>query len=179
MRKKGVSNFDRWILLIGSIAIAIYLIKTSLITQIISSMGDLQIIGVLISGFLFGFFFSIVPATIALIYFANSMNPFMVAFIAAIGTMIGNILVFKLIRDELPDEIEEIVEEIHLEKIRKSKFKWIIPGIAGFIIISPLPDELGISLLGASKFKTSTFMLISFVLSFIGILIITSITRMF
>ena len=44
--------------------------------------------------------------------------------------------------------------------------------LGGLIIASPLPDELGISLFGFSKAKTSWFVPLSFTFNFIGIVLI-------
>ncbi len=51
-------------------------------------------------------------------------------------------------------------------------FRWLTFLAGGLIIASPLPDELGISLLGFSKMKTSWFIPLSFAFNFIGILLI-------
>ena len=167
-----MQNHQKWILLIGSIAITTYLIYSRLLDHFIEALGSYGIIGVFISGLFFGYAFTVIPATTAIIYLSSSINPLLVSFVGALGTMIGDLILFKYIKNALPDEIEHISQK-RIRKIKKSKFKWLIPGIASLIIASPFPDELGITLLGAIKFKTSTFMLISFILNFIGLLIIT------
>jgi len=57
---------------------------------------------------------------------------------------------------------------------RSKVWKALIPVIAGLIIASPLPDEIGVALFGASKFEPKKFVFISYFLNFLGILIITS-----
>ena len=51
-------------------------------------------------------------------------------------------------------------------------FRWLTFFAGGLIIASPFPDELGISLLGFSKMRTSWFIPLSFALNCIGILLI-------
>ncbi len=170
-----MKNHQKWILLVLSIIIAFYLFFSGLLTKLIGLMGNFGIIGILISGILFGYAFTAAPATASLISFTNYYNPLIVSFIGAIGTMLGDLLIFNFFKKGLPKEIETIIKKTKIEKIKKSKFKWLIPGIAGFIIASPLPDEIGVSLLGVTKFKTTTFMLLAFTLNFIGILILTTI----
>ncbi len=51
-------------------------------------------------------------------------------------------------------------------------FRWLTFLIGGLIIASPLPDELGLTLLGFSKAKTSLFLILSFTFNFIGIILI-------
>jgi len=52
-------------------------------------------------------------------------------------------------------------------------WKIFVAILAGLIIASPLPDEIGIALLGMIKYKTKYFLLYSFLLNFIGIFLIS------
>ncbi|MFH1072739.1 MAG: hypothetical protein V1743_04895, partial [Nanoarchaeota archaeon] len=78
------------------------------------------------------------------------------------------------------DEIERLKKE-RLVKHMYTKTpgfikKYFIPVIGGFIIASPLPDEIGISLFAAStKISTRVFSIMSYVLNTIGIFIILAI----
>jgi len=165
-----MKNYQKWLLLIISITLAFYLFFSGALTKLIIILGNFGTIGILISGVLFGYAFTAAPATASLISFTNYY-----ALIGATGTMIGDLLIFNFFKKGLPEEIESIIKKTKIEKIKKSKFKWLIPGISGFIIASPLPDEVGISLLGVTKFDTTKFMILAFTLNFIGILIITTI----
>ena len=173
-----MKNWKKWMLFITSIVITVYLIATGLLEQIISSLGEFGIIGTLISGMFFGYGFTAIPATASLIFFTKTINFIVIAFIGAIGTMIGDLLIFHLFKDSLPDEIENLVNRSVIEKLQKSKAKWLVPGIAAFFIASPLPDEIGVALLGMTKYDGNKFMLVTFTLNFIGLLIITGIAAL-
>lgn len=172
--KKRLTNNQRWTLIILSIILAFYLYFSGLIQNFIDSLGQFQVIGVLIAGALFGYAFTAAPATASLISFTSTINPLIVAFVGATGTMIGDLVIFHFFKRGLPKEVKTIFKKSKIEKIKRSKWKWVIPGIAGFIIASPLPDEVGIALLGVTHFDTNSFMLLAFVLNFIGLLIITT-----
>jgi len=58
-------------------------------------------------------------------------------------------------------------------------FTWLIPIAGAFIIASPLPDEIGISLMGLSKVKNWHFILITFLLNAIGIFLVVTLARSF
>ena len=60
------------------------------------------------------------------------------------------------------------------EYIRHHKFvKYLMLGFAGLIIASPLPDELGITILATSRnISELTFIALSFVLNTLGIFIV-------
>lgn len=168
-----MNNLQKWILFLGIITITLIMIITGKFHELIILTGSFGIIGVLISGIFFGYGFTAIPATASLIYFTELFNPIIIAFIGATGTMIGDLIIFNYFRNSLPDEIESLIKKSKIRKLKKTRFKWLVPAIAGFIIASPLPDEIGVSLLGTYKFDTNTFMLISFTLNFIGLLIIT------
>lgn len=175
MNKKSINNLKKWIILFLSILVTILLIYSGSFEKLVLWSGNFGIMGVFISGILFSYGFTAIPATASLIYFTETFNPIIVAFIGGIGTMISDLLIFNYFKSILPDEIENLIKSSKIRKLKKSKLKWIIPAIAGIIIASPLPDEAGVSLLGIYKFETNHFMIISFLLNFIGIFIITGI----
>jgi hypothetical protein len=133
--------------------------------------------GTLIAGILFTYGFTAAPATIFLILLAQNQNIILSAFIGGIGAMIGDYLIFKLIRHSFHDEIEKLRNEKIMKHISKKSpslvKKYFLPVIAGFIIASPLPDEMGVALLATSKIISSRmFFIISFLLNTTGIFII-------
>jgi len=170
-----LTNFQKWAVIILTIILAFYLHFSGILKQLVELTGDFGIIGVLISGIFFGYAFTAAPATASLISYTNYFNPLIISFIGATGTMIGDLLLFNFFKKGLPKEVDTIIKKTKMHKLKKSKYKWILPGMAGFIIASPLPDEVGISLLGINKFDTKTFMFLAFALNFIGLLIITTI----
>jgi hypothetical protein len=54
---------------------------------------------------------------------------------------------------------------------------WLPLFVGGIILASPLPDEVGVSILGVAKMRPSRFMLMSFFFNSIGILVIGLIAR--
>jgi hypothetical protein len=50
---------------------------------------------------------------------------------------------------------------------------WVLPITGAIIIASPLPDELGLALMGFSRMNIALFIPISYVMNFLGILGIT------
>jgi hypothetical protein len=122
-------------------------------------------------------------------------NPFLLAFIGAFGSLFSDYIIFRFVRDRLMDEIKLLHEDVKRfldpvgrkvvpkdlsfqlylwQQTVKSKFRWLIPVIAGFIIASPLPDEIGVALLGAAKYETERFVILSYLLNFTGIFLIAS-----
>ena len=99
--------------------------------------------------------------------------------IAGFGAVVGDMLIFNLIKDDLANEIEDLYEQIdtkkHLVKLFHTKyFNWMLPVIGAIIIASPLPDEMGISLINLSKISSFKFIILSYLLNSIGIFLIVS-----
>ena len=133
--------------------------------------------GTFLSGVLFTCGFTAAPATAMLLILSNEQNIFLAGFIAGFGALAGDLIIFKFIRFSFADEIEKLSQEKAINylngKIPTSLKKYFIPVLAGFIIASPLPDEIGVSLLAASRsFSTKFFSILSYVLNTAGIFII-------
>ena len=56
--------------------------------------------------------------------------------------------------------------------IGKRTKHYLLYAFAGLVIASPLPDEIGVSLLGISKIKLYKFIIISFIFNTIGVLLV-------
>ncbi len=87
------------------------------------------------------------------------------------------LIIFKFIRYSFADEIEKLSKEKAIKhfnnKIPNLLKKYFIPILACFIIASPLPDEIGVSLLAASQsISTNFFSILSYVLNTAGIFVI-------
>jgi len=83
----------------------------------------------------------------------------------------------------LISEIKHFFEFFGSDKLKHlmhtKYFSWTLPVIGAIIIASPLPDEMGVGLMGISKLKTKQFILLSFILNSIGIFLIASAGRYF
>ena len=91
--------------------------------------------------------------------------------------MVGDLIIFKFIRYSFADEIDKFSKEKAINrlnnKIPNLLKKYFVPVLAGFIIASPLPDEIGVSLLATSRsISTKFFSILSYVLNTAGIFII-------
>ena len=181
------------ILFIISLFFAYYILRYKPIVNFIQNLTYLGYLAALALGMLFTYALTSVPASAALYNLGSQFNPLLIAFIGAFGSVISDYLIFRFVRDKLIDEIKLLSEEVNRvtrpvsdlflpknllvilwKSVSRSKvWKTIIPVIAGFIIASPLPDELGVALFGASKFEPKKFVIISYFLNFLGILAIS------
>ena len=175
-RKNGFLFRDLLIIAL-SVGVAIFLLKTNILVAILTSTKEMEFFGSFIAGLFFTSVFTAAPAVVALgsIAHANSLLP-VVAF-GALGAMVGDLIIFRFIRDEFSEHLLELAQ--HKSSLRRVRallrmriFRWLSLFVGGLIIASPFPDELGIGLWGFSKMRTLWFVPLSFVFNGIGILVI-------
>ena len=157
--------------------LAFYLFKNEVFHSYLLHLGSLGYLGAFIGGILFVSTFTVATATLILLVLAEGLHPIEIGIIAGAGAVIGDLLIFRFIKDSLSREVESLYNNVdsnhHLGKVLHSKyFSWTLPVIGGLLIASPLPDEIGISLMGISRMKTFQFILLSFILNSIGIFLV-------
>lgn len=160
-----------------SVIIGVLLLNTSLFRQLIFHIGNLGYIGAFFGGFFFVSTFTVSIGTALLLLLSETLHPIEIGLIAGIGAVIGDLTIFHYIRNKgLGGEIKHLVNILGGDKIihliRTKYFSWTLPVLGAIIIASPLPDEMGVGLLGISKMKASQFILLSFILNSIGIFLI-------
>lgn len=149
--------------------------------MLIEKIGDFGYIGSLISGIFFVSMFTVVPTSVILFDLAKHLNPLLVAIFAGVGAAIGDYLIFRFLKDKVFEEISPVFEKFGGSLLKKlfisPFFIWLVPFMGAFVIASPLPDELGITLLGLSKVKSWHFILITLLLNAVGIFIVITLSR--
>ncbi|MEK6945565.1 MAG: hypothetical protein AABW63_02120 [Nanoarchaeota archaeon] len=164
-------------LLFLSIA-AYFIFRYSGITSYLNNLNELSYLGVFIAGLLFSFGFS-TPFAVGFFLTIHPDNIFLTFFIGAVGALISDLLILNLTKFSFMDEFEELEETKLFHHIKKSfsnkhilKLKIYLQYLVGAIIIaSPLPDELGVTMLeGVAHVRTSVFAIISFIMNSVGIL---------
>lgn len=179
-----------------SIVIAYLMLKNEENLSFLKNLHGLGYISAFLAGLMFSSSLTVAPATALIYTLGSAFNPFVLAFIGAFGSLMADYLIFRFVKYKLVDEIKLLHEEVKefLKPVAKpfipkdlrfrlwlwqrtvhSRFRWLIPVIAGFIIASPLPDEFGVTLLGVAKYETERFVLLSYFLNFIGIFLIATV----
>lgn len=164
-----------------SILIAIILGQNETFKGWLLGLGSLEYIGVLFAGMLFVSSFTAAISIAVIAIMTENINPVALGLIGGVGAVMGDYLVFKLVRSRLQEELAMLFgkqETSHIKALLHSKYiAWTLPIIGVFIIASPLPDELGVSLLGLSKMSEAKFILISYISNSVGILMIASVAK--
>lgn len=175
-------KYKNFTFLFLSLFFAFYLFRNEAFHSYLLHLGTFGYIGAFIGGILFVSTFTVATATLILLVLAEGLHPIEIGIIAGAGAVIGDLLIFRFIKDSLTREVESLYNSVdsnhNLVKVLHSKyFSWTLPVIGALLIASPLPDEIGISLMGIAKMKMGKFLLLSFILNSIGIfLVITAST---
>ena len=165
--------------LIFSLVLAFFVLRNETLHSFLLHLGNLGYVGAFLAGILFVSTFTVATGAIILLVLAETLSPIEIGLIAGLGAVVGDLAIFRFVKDDLAKEIELIYNQVdgnhHLKKVFHTKyFSWTLPVVGAAIIASPLPDELGVSLIGISKLKTYQFLLISFTLNAIGIFLVVS-----
>ncbi|MEK7478705.1 MAG: hypothetical protein AAB626_02150 [Patescibacteria group bacterium] len=161
-----------------SIIVAVILVKTDAIINLINSSKEYEILASFIAGIFYTSIFTVVPATAAIIEIAQKSNPFLIALVGGFGALLGDYVIFRYIRDNISGYISSIARKIRHESILESKiFSFSFAIIGAVIVASPLPDEIGLALMGITKMRTLYFVPISYFLNSIGIFVLALIGK--
>lgn len=176
-------KYPKLILLILSIIISYYIFQNLTITNEISKLNELSYLGIFIAGIFIAFGFS-APLAVGFLVVSHPQNIFLAALVGGCGAFISDYTIFKLIKFSFLNEFNSLKKET-IKKIReithqniKIKIKhYILYLFAGILIATPLPDEIGISMLaGLTTIKPKIFAIMSFLLHtfFIFLLLLAS-----
>ncbi len=165
-----------------SIVVAVFLIKTGIIETVLNQTQGVWFLGSFIAGAFFTSMFTVAPATVALGVIAQaSPSLFIFAILGGLGALCGDLIIFRFVRDRLATDIMQMLNLSKRGRIRSfmrlKLFTWLTFSIGALVIASPLPDELGLAMMGVSKTKTSLFVPVSFVFNSIGIFVIGFIAK--
>ena len=182
MKSKARHHYWRYknlILTFISILLAVSISKIETVHQFLTGLGNFGYVSAFIAGGLFVSTFTVAAGAIILFFLAETFTPWEIGLIAGMGAVAGDMTIFKFVKNGLAGEIKDIYNHIdgrrHLQKLFHSKyFSWTLPVAGALIIISPLPDELGVTLMGISRLNTLQFLITSFLLNSTGIFLIIS-----
>ncbi len=182
MTKSNLYIVQDLAIVVVSIFLAVFLVKTEVLTKILTSTQELEVVGSFIAGMFFTSIFTTAPAIVTLGEIANTGSILQTALLGALGAVIGDLIIFRFMRDRLSEHLTELVKHQGTGRrfkalIKMKYFRWFTFIAGALIIASPFPDELGIGMLGFSRLKTSWFVPISYTFNFLGILIIGIIAK--
>jgi len=181
MKKQKKQLLQDVILITISIGFAFFLVQTDTTEKFIASLGEQQWLGIFLSGMFFTSIFTTAPSIALLGTFAQTTPLFTIAILGGLGAMLGDYIIFRLIRDRISSDFKYIFSLPHKHRLsmlsKTNPFKLLVPFLGALIILSPLPDEIGVMMMGISKINERLFLFLSFILNGTGIFIVAWIAQ--
>lgn len=151
--------------IIGS-GIAVLLAKNPYFIEFIDIIRPFTLPASFIGGIFFASTFTISLGTLILANLAATTPLFLLVVAAALGAVSCDAIVFFFFKNTITPEIlpiyRKFVRHNHFGPLLHTPyFAWTLPVLGALLIASPLPDEIGISLLGLSRTSTLKFFAIS------------------
>lgn len=167
-RRKKHFSLNRWWLryeykhttaAILALILFVVLLDTAVLNGPFSYLESQEYLGGFIVGILSASFFTAAPAAVLLVHLAqNNLDPLALAVLVGAGGAVGDLLLLLFFEERIYHEL--------LPVFRRLRFKWagkrqprrrrrmsvplLLTGSA--VIMTPLPDEVGIGMLGISRF---------------------------
>ena len=161
------------LLLLTVIIIASYFIfSNEIVSAWFENLEGFGYFGTFIAGILAAFGFT-APIGVGILIKLNLENPILGALIGGVGASFGDWIIFKTIKFSFMDEFQRLKEVGAIRKIRKIAHRnkhilikhYLLYIFAGIMIATPLPDEIGVSMLaGLTTIRQIKLAIISFIL---------------
>ena len=158
------------------ITVAYVLVRAGAMNYLLAFAETMPVLTSFIIGLFFTSVFTVAPASVALAVLATRLPALDVAFWGACGAVIVDYILYTFIRYDVSRDIAGALRKsLRHRLISLSHFgftRWVVAFLGAAIIASPLPDELAIALLSFARIKPHQFVLLTFVMNFLGIVLL-------
>jgi hypothetical protein len=161
-----------------SVFLAYLVFKSGILEYVLTRTVEIELIGALIAGFFFTSLISTAPAIVALGTIAGAGHEplWLIAIIGGFGSLLGDLVIFTFLKNHVADELHQFMLHPANRRLRKllhlRSIRWLLGFMGAVVLASPLPDEIGLALMGVGKMKIGFLAILSFVFNTIGIYII-------
>jgi len=171
-------RYPKLLLLILSFGVAVVLFYEGKTYQPVHDfLISLDYAGILLAGAMYAYGFTAAPATAILLVIAKEQNQFLAILLGGFGALLSDLVIFLFLKHTFIDEMNQLSDEKLFrhakQKVQRFFPRYVVISFAGFLIASPLPTEIGITLLAALKsLSVKKFMLIAYPLHTAGISVV-------
>lgn len=156
------------------VVVAYWLSKSGILTEWVARSEGTEFIAVFLAGIFFTSF-STFPLTLALLNaLAQTQVPTpAIALLAGLGAMIGDAGLLSTLRVSFLDDasayLVKLTHGAFEVAVGQKAVKILAFLLGGIVIASPLPDELGLSLMGIAHIPTRYILLVSYIFNVLGV----------
>lgn len=173
-------TLEAW-LLIASIAFTVMLIRTNVIGMILVHAQEYDVLASFVAGFFFSSGIATPPAMVALAESAAYVPLWQLCVVGAIGSVVGDLVLFRFMRSKLLEYFLDVSMHPSVRRlgrwVARSPFWWLGPIVGAVVIASPLPDELGLIMMGLSSIRMWQFIALTFMANVAGIYAIVAVAE--
>lgn len=156
------------------IVLFILLLDSVILSTFFNTVESWGYVGGFVAGLLSVSFFTAAPAVILIIDLSTKYEPYLLALTIALGATIGDWIALKFYDEKVFTELRPLFKKFRVPgfvRLMRHRFtSWILFLAGAFIIATPIPDEVGLSLMGISNFKRRYILFICFLLNILGTL---------
>ena len=166
-------EFTNTLLLVASFIAFFFLAGTPAVHTFLAGVGQEGYLGAFLAGLFFASTFTVAPALVVLYALAHALPTMPLALVAGFGAMLGDFMLFRFVRDRLTPEWQPVFTRLagsEFGRVFASPFfASLVPVIGAIFIATPLPDEVGVSILGLSQLESWKILLLTLALNVLGI----------
>jgi len=167
----------------ASIILAVYFVRADIVHQLVSFTSGSILLASFVAGLFFTSVFTTAPATVLLGELAQHASLWQIAVAGALGATVTDMAMYIFFSKRLSHHAKALAAGKRFEFVRHalahSRLRFVLSVIGALIIALPLPDELGLMLLGVSSVNRRTVLLLSLAFNALGILAIGLAARAF
>ncbi len=168
---------EAWLVVAG-LVLAYLIVRSDAIGSLAVLAADFGAVLSFVVGIFFTSVLTTTPAIVAIAELGNHIEPWKLALIGGAGSVCGDMLLFRFVRSPLADYIVSASTNPTLRRIGRyidgGPLWWTVPALGALIIASPLPDELGLLMMGLSHIKWPVFLVLAYAMNAAGIFLIAS-----
>ncbi len=160
-------------ILVVILVLFVLFLDSALMSAFFESIEELGRVGMVIAGALFVSVFTTAASVVMLFELGTIYPPGEVIFFAAIGSTIGDFIILNLFENNIAHEFKSLLKKAQLHRLvrmlKRKKFRplFLLAGVA--IIGSPIPDEIGLTLMDLSHYSKQKILALCFMANTLGI----------
>ena len=158
-------------LLAGGIAMTVWTTQQPWFSEILLKTAGFGYLGVFLAGVFYASALTAPMSIVVLSSFSMENNSLLLVCFGGLGAAMMDMLILLFVRRGVYQQVHALFHEVGFRPRRTLSVanRFLLTLVGMLVIASPLPDELGIGLLGFSKIRWHWFFVFVFVLNAIGI----------
>lgn len=165
---------------IAAILAFVLLFDTAFMSSIFMFLRQQAYVGAFVAGMLSASFFTAAPAAVLTVELATSpLDPWLLASFAGLGNAVGDMVLLLFFEERIFHELRPIFRKFKFKFAMHRRKRRSLPLflIGALAIMTPLPDEAGLGLLGVSRFPRVAIFVICLALNTLGAVAIVLVAR--